>query len=278
MSSGLNPVGTLCLGAINTSIVLIGNAIKIDNTTAISEITIDGEAYVSNGSPTVFPNIISSAGLNPTGTLRIGTSNTSEVIMGLLKIDNTVVPPQIYINEIALPPRSLTNAGDKFTLQDETQFYTYDYAYPSDPLITQWNYSERTDAVQFQSYEGARIALSLVAPGIYDIRFNLNITALNWSTSPAKFFWTPTQYATSSFTDDTNDPISANDELPDSSIDFTFNGTSNETFTGYKQFLVYTTSANSAFNIVTNTLAGRTNKIGTDITIKRIGDWPPTAP
>jgi hypothetical protein len=273
MSSGLNPVGTLCLGAINTSEVLIGNAIKIDNTTAISEITIDGEAYVSNGSPTVFPNIISRAGLNPTGTLRIGTSNTSEVIMGLLKIDNTVVPPQIYINEIALPPGSLTNTGDKFTIRD--YYNTYNYNNTTYPLVTYWNYSEVTDAVQFYEYDGGKIALSLVEPGIYDIRFNLSITASNWATSPAKFYWTPTGYTSTSFTDDTNTPILAGNELPGSSIDFTFNGTSNETFTGYKKFRVYTTSANSRFNIKTDTLAGRLNKIGTDIAIKRVGNWPP---
>ena len=116
MSSGLNSAGTLCLGAINTSIVLIGNAIKIDNTTA--EITIDGEDYSGAGTQTVFPNIISSVGLNPAGTLHIGTSNTSEVIMGPLKIDNTVVPSQIYVDGKALAPDSLSNS-DEFTLEND---------------------------------------------------------------------------------------------------------------------------------------------------------------
>jgi hypothetical protein len=277
MSSGLNPAGTLCLGAINTSEIFIGNAIKIDNTN--SEITIDGEVYSGTGTPTVFPNIISKEGLNPTGILRIGTSNTSEIDMGLLKIDNTVIPSQVYVNGKALAARSLTNTGDKFILQDEeTQDLKYDYNKPTgDPFVTQWNWSGVTDAVQIYEYEGGRRALSLVEPGIYNIRVNLSITANNWATSPAKFYWTPTGFTSSIFTDETNTPILAGNELPGSRIEFTFDGNTNETFTGYTQFLVYTTSANSRFNIDTDTSKGRINEIGTDITIKRIGNWPPTS-
>jgi hypothetical protein len=278
MSSGLNPAGTLCLGAINTSEILIGNAIKIDNRT--SEITINGEeyAYVSNGSQTVFPNIISRAGLNPTGTLHIGTSNTSEIDMGLLKIDNTVVPPQIYINGISVPPGSLTN-GDKFTLDqdyDSAEEYNTTPEATTDPIATYWNYSD-TGAVQVKNYDVTRRALSLVAPGIYDIQVNISIYKRTW-TSPAKFYWTPRPNTQSNFTDKNNNLIPANSELPGSSIEFTFDAeNSNTTFTGYKQFRVYTNSTDSEFILATDTLRGRVNRNGTDITIKRVGNWPPTS-
>jgi hypothetical protein len=278
MSPGLNPAGTLCLGAINTIEVLIGNAIKIDNTT--SEITINGEAYayVSNGSQTVLP-IISKEGLNPTGTLRIGTSNTSEIDMGLLKIDNTVVPPQVYINGIALPPGSLTNTGDKFTLDPGYDSRGNDYDTTpdvtiQDPIATYWNYSD-TGAVQVKNYDATRRALSLVAPGIYDIWVNISIKKRTW-TSPAKFYWTPRPNTQSNFTDKNNNLIPANSELPGSSIEFTFDAeNSNTTFTGYKQFRVYTNSTDSEFILATDTLRGIVNRNGTDITIKRVGKWPP---
>jgi hypothetical protein len=274
MSSGLNPAGTLCLGAINTIEVFIGDAIKIDNRT--SEITINGEAYVSNGSQAVLP-IISKEGLNPTGTLRIGTSNTSEIDMGLLKIDNTVVPPQVYINGIAIPPGSLTN-GDKFTLDREYDSEgdyntTPDVTIP-DPITTYWNYSD-TGAVQVKNYDATRRALSLVSPGIYDIQVNINITKRIW-TSPAKFYWTPRPNTQSNFTDKNNNLIPANSELPGSSIEFTFDAeNSNTRFAGYKQFRVYTNSTDSEFILATNTLRGIVNRYGTDITIKRVGNWPP---
>lgn len=43
-------------------------------------------------------------GFNPSGTLHIGTSNTGEVNMGPIKIDNTVVPSQLFIKNITPIP------------------------------------------------------------------------------------------------------------------------------------------------------------------------------
>jgi hypothetical protein len=104
MSSGLNPVGTLCLGAINTIEVLIGNAIKIDNTTAEIYFHDIKVPTTTDGTLSNFDSVITSkAGLNPSGDLRIGIS-TSQIDMGLLKIDNTVVPSQIYVHGVAYPP------------------------------------------------------------------------------------------------------------------------------------------------------------------------------
>jgi hypothetical protein len=122
MSSGLNPAGTLCLGAINTSEVLIGNAIKINNDTTPVEIYFH-EIKVPDASGTLlnFDNVITSkAGLNPSGTLHIGVSTTNEVDMGLLKIDNTVVPPQVYINGVAYPPIEIPVAHDYTLAEDST--------------------------------------------------------------------------------------------------------------------------------------------------------------
>ena len=107
-TSGLNPTGSLCFGAINTTEVSIGfdDAITIDNTKTPAEIYFHGVKVPNiNGTQTDFTSLIASnEGFNPSEVLNIGTSNTSEITIGPLKIDNTVVPPQIYINEIAYFP------------------------------------------------------------------------------------------------------------------------------------------------------------------------------
>ena len=104
MSSGLNPAGTLCVGAINTSEILIGNAIKIDNTTEEIYFHDIKVPTTTDGTLSNFDSVITSkAGLNPSGALRVGIS-TSQIDMGLLKIDNTVVPSQIYVHDVAYPP------------------------------------------------------------------------------------------------------------------------------------------------------------------------------
>ena len=272
-TSGLNPAGSLCFGANTTSGVSIGfnDAITIDNTTTPAKITINGTIYNGSGTSTDFTTLIlSNAGFNPSGSLNIGTSNTNEITIGPLKIDNTVVPPQIYMNGVSLPPGSLTISGDKFLIHE---LYDYDGTDGYNPIYAYWA-PPPTDAVKIIEYFFGRSALTLVESGIYDIRVNISVTnTTNTWTSPANFYWTPIPNS-SGFTDINNNTISGSSILPGSNIEFIFDENSNTTFTDYIQFRIYTTGLNSAFILATDTIEGRLNKDGTDMTIKRIGDWP----
>jgi hypothetical protein len=268
MSSGLNPAGTLCLGTINTSEVLIGNVIKIDNTNA--EITIDGETYSGAGTQTVFPNIISSAGLNPTGTLRIGTSNTSEVIMGLLKIDNTVVPSQIYINGISVPPGSLTNTGDKFTLENNViQDNTNDTLHKTLQFINLNNSTAVT--VGSLPDNGQNNILILAQQGLYEFNVKFNIKNEGVPDGTADIVL---RGRGGKFTDGNGVENTSSGDIPNSEITFTFDNNT-DTLSGNKQFLVYAETSDSSFIIYSYFTFLQLNKIGTEISIKRIGEWPP---
>ena len=283
MSSGLNPVGTLCLGAINTSEVLIGNAIKIDNTTATAEITIDGEVYSGTGTQTVFPNIISSAGLNPTGILRIGTSNTSEVIMGPLKIDNTVVPPQIYINEIALPPGGLAVSSDKFTLQGDV---TGNYSTINGDLI----FIANVDNIANVSVAGLnKLAFASLNHGIYQITIKITINnevTRNGETQNIFLRALLMPDSAAGFTgfynfDDLTIQTPENAPIANSDIEFTFSSGNIELMIE-KTFTVgvLNQAETSAPSSATFTIGSGSSdpisikKIGTEITINRIGDLP----
>jgi hypothetical protein len=275
-TAGLNPAGTLCLGAINTIEVLIGNAIKINNTTATAEITIDGETYSGTGTPTVFPNIISRAGLNPTGTLHIGTSNTSEIDMGLLKIDNTVVPPQIYINGISVPPGSLTNTSDKFILENNVIQDNSDINLsPLSKTLRFINVNNSTivtvGSIPDGQGNGQNNVLVIAQQGLYEfnVKFNINNSEIQ---SPTTIICLRGAPGTFTYADGSIPTISG--DIPDSEIEFIFNG-GTSTLSNSRQFLVYASSSNSSFTIISYIDPIQLNKIGTEISIKRIGEWPP---
>jgi hypothetical protein len=287
MSSGLNPAGTLCLGAINTSIILIGNAIKIDNTTATAEITIDDEAYIGTGTQTNFTALIpSKAGLNPTGTLHIGTSNTSEVIMGSLKIDNTVVPPQIYINEIALAPSGLaaTNS-DKFTLQGDV---TGNYSTINGDLIFIANVDNIANVSVADSGLN-KLSFASLNHGIYQITIKIKINnevTRNGETQNIFLRALPMPESGAGFTgfynfDDLTIQTSENAPIANSNIEFTFDDSSSTleqeiTFTvGVLNQAETSAPSSASFTIGSGSSDPISiKKIGTEITINRIGDLP----
>ena len=99
---GLSPTN-LCLGLLNTEGVVIGAdyAIAIDNSSLPPQIFFNKVAITIAG-PHTSPPIISSAGLNPSGELLIGTKNTNRIDFGPLVVDNSVIPSQIYVNGKAI--------------------------------------------------------------------------------------------------------------------------------------------------------------------------------
>jgi hypothetical protein len=99
---GLSPTN-LCLGLLNTEAVVIGAdfALAIDNTSLPPQIFFNKVAITVAG-PRNSPPIISSAGLNPSRELLIGTKNTNRIDFGPLVVDNSVIPSQIYVNGKAI--------------------------------------------------------------------------------------------------------------------------------------------------------------------------------
>jgi hypothetical protein len=95
---GLSPTN-LCLGLLNTEGVVIGAdyALVLDNTSLPPQVFFNKVAITVAG-PHTSPSIISSAGLNPSGGLLIGTKNTNRIDFGPLVVDNSVIPSQIYVN------------------------------------------------------------------------------------------------------------------------------------------------------------------------------------
>ena len=272
-TSGLNPTGTLCFGANNTTSVSIGfdDAITIDNITA--EISVNGTIYNGSGTQTDFTSLIlSNAGFNPSGSLNIGTSNTSEITIGSLKIDNTVLPPQIYMNGVSLPPGSLTFSGDKFTLQNDVIQDNY-----LDPLYRELQFNNvnnstivlvdtALDGADPPAPDGLNNMLKLVQSGIYafNVKYNINNSLGSGSGNIV--------LRGSGFQGE-DGTIPSSGDIIDSEIEFTFtNGTG--TLSGSKQFLVYTVNTGRMFTIYSYIDSLQLNKIGTEITINRIGDWP----
>ena len=278
MSSGLNPTGTLCLGAINTCEILIGNVIKIDNTTATAEISINGVVYGSTGTQTVFPNIISKKGLNPTGTLHIGTSNTSEVIMGLLKIDNTVVPSQVYVNGKALPPGSgAVDNSDTFEIATDINGTKDTIAAPGGTL----EFIKTVDNNINLAVDSAHL-ITIKQDGVYEFTFNININdGLDADDGVNILLKT----ASAGFYDNISDtPLAEGTKIPDSDFGIPFNGSANK-LSASKTFSVYVVTDSGAYltigfdPFVDPDLELHINKIGTSILIKRVGDYaPPTPP
>ena len=286
-TSGLNPTGSLCFGANNTTNVSIGfdDAITIDNTTA--EISINGTIYNGSGTQTNFTSLIlSNAGFNPSGSLNIGTSNTSEITIGALKIDNTVVPPQLYMNGISLPPSGLTVSGDKFTLQNDVT--NGDYSTINNDLI----FIASVDNIPNVSVgSGSLNKLAFLNDGIYQITIKISVVndvirdgdtqniflrALLMDASGAGFtgFYN---------VDDLTTQPSGNAPIENSDIDFTFSGGDisfelmlEKTFTvGVRNHDEMMAITPARFTIGSGSSDPiYINKIGTEITINRTGDWP----
>ena len=279
-TSGLNPTGTLCFGANNTTSVSIGfdDAITIDNATTPAEISVNGTIYNGSGTQTNFtPLILSNAGFNPSGYLNIGTSNTREITIGSLKIDNTVVPPQLYMNGIALPPTGIAlplddtfalfaNAiGDDDTIADNVVFIK----------TVNNNLNLIVDPINPNT-------ITIKQKGIYEFTFNLNV--YNDSANEDETMSFRLVAATDGFyIDDIGNFQLANDEpLPGSEINFTFNSSSND-LSASVTFLVYVSSdtdVSLAMGVGQSplTLDLQINKIGTSISIKRTGDYTPPPP
>ena len=283
MSSGLNPAGILCLGAINTSIVLIGNAIKIDNTT--SEITINGiKVPDASGTQLNFDSVINSkAGLNPSGTLHIGVS-TAQIIMGLLKIDNTVIPSQVYINGVAYPPIEIPVAhdytlaedstGDKDTLSDQISFVNVDgnddvrvigklVTLPPSPWGTNVPGEPPPEPETVTRYT----MLELVDGGTYEFNMDLNVVDAG---SDGPFAPPAYLYLVVS---SSSDPIVESYVLLDFSAETSHYYNKKFNFNAAAGTRVYfDTNVTKMFTSTVNPLGGLTiNKIGTKISIKRIG-------
>ena len=277
-TSGLNPTGSLCFGANNTAGVSIGfeDAITIDNTTA--EISINGEVYIGSGTQTNFtPLILSNAGFNPSGYLNIGTSNTREITIGSLKIDNTVVPPQLYMNGIALPPNGIAlPPDDTFELVSDAMGDNDSIASDVELIKTVNNNSNLIVPTAKPN------TITIMQNGIYEFTFNLSV--FNYPTYDGDAMSFRLVAATEGFYIDNtnNDPLGNGSLLPGSEIIVTFNNLPGSLIAS-KTFIVYVGSDSGvSLNIDTPqsppTLDLRINKSGTSISIKRTGDYTPPVP
>ena len=276
-TSGLNPTGTLCFGANNTTSVSIGfdDAITIDNTTA--EITINGTIYNGSGTQTDFTSLIlSNAGFNPSGSLSIGTSNTSEITIGALKIDNTVLPPQFYMNGVALPPNGIAlPPDDTFELVSDAMGDNDNIANNVVFIKTvNNNLNLLVDTIKQNT-------ITITQNGIYEFTFNLSV--FNYPTYNGQTISFRLVAASEGFyIDNTNNlPLANGDPFPGSESIVTFNE-SLDPLIASKTFIVYVGS-DSGVDLTIEPQAPpslnlRINKSGTTISIKRTGDYTPPPP
>jgi hypothetical protein len=267
----MNPSGAMCLGASNTNSIVLGhNAIAIDNSKTPAQIYINEAPFFYIPVPGTlvkdFSNLIPSrAGFNPSGTLRIAYKNTEFLDMGLLKIDNTVVPPQVFANGAALPPVEIpedlsrynyyTNAdaiGDQDTLPNTVSFE---------------DDTTNTVVSLFNNGDGINNVLKFTNKGVYEIIFKADIVADGF---PA-FDLLGSIYLTSMVNDSILNPntgyyLDANDTIPQSDIVFT-NGTSSKTIT----FNIVLIESDTVIGVGTNMPGDITFSAYSGVSIRQIG-------
>jgi hypothetical protein len=270
----MNPQGAFCLGASNTTTVVLGkNAITIDNSKTPARIYINEAPFFYIPVPGTlvkdFSNLIPSrAGFNPAGALRIGIRNTEFLDIGLLKIDNTVVPPQVFANDVALPPvespedtnqyNYYTNAdaiGDQDTLPNTVSFE---------------DDTTNTVVSLFNNGDGINNVLKFTNKGVYEIVFKADIVADGFPV----FELLGSIYLTSMVNDSILNPntglyLVANDTIPQSDIVFT-NGTSSKTIT----FNIVLTESNTVIGVGTNMPGDITFSAYSGVSIRQIGTLP----
>jgi hypothetical protein len=259
MSSSINPVSSLCFGVINTDTIILGiqnGAIKIDNTKTPAEISINGVVYFPTPGAAFkdFTNLIPLEGFNPTGTLYIGNSNTSNVELGLLKIDNATVPPQIFLTSVATVPiispvdtnsyaHYLTSnvIGNKDTLQKNINSFTA--IYPINKVVSLGK--NRNDFL-------------LIDGGGYEIEFNVEGSLLLSVYLVVKNRNSILDFSTGLYLEEYS-------EIPQSNITLTAAETSKTI-----KFNIYTKTPKTIIYFGTNSLTDITLKPGSYIKIKHL--------
>ena len=285
-TSGLNPAENLCFGANTTSGVSIGfdDAITIDNTKTPTEIYFHGiKVPDTSGTPINFTSLIASTeGFNPSGFLNIGTSNTSEITIGPLKIDNTVVPSQIYINNRAYSPIELSvgheytltedSTGDKDDLADQVSFINVD---GNDIVRVIGKLVTLPIPVDFIDPFGNGpptathyTMLELVDGGTYE--FNMDINVINAGSLPMWFGNNPSLYlvisSSSTIIDESNIVLDFSSATSQYNKKFNLNAEA-----GTRVY--FDTNVTKGWSSSFSNIGGITIlKNGTKISIKRIGD------
>lgn len=180
MSSGLNPSGSMCVGAVNTNTIILGEGITIDNTKTPAQIYINDAAYFYIPPPgsvikDFSTDVPSSAGFNPSGTLRIGTGNTEVLDIGPLKIDNTVMPSQIFANGVALAPVEKPQDIDTYEY-----FLTSDATGDQNTLKNNVSFAPATANTVvslINDGSGTNNIFNFAKKGVYEIQFNADVVA-----------------------------------------------------------------------------------------------------
>lgn len=268
----MNPSGAMCLGAVNTNNIILGdNAIIIDNTKTPAQIYINDVAYFPTpGSFIDFSVLIpSTAGFNPPGTLRIGTSNTGTLDIGNIKIDNTVVPPQVFANGAALPPV-------------ESPEDTNQYSYYVSPETTG---NGQTLQVYFQPFIPGSFnrvvaeididdvtengGLEIYLKGVYEVEFYVNVNSedVNSGESLDGSVFLKAMYSDNVLNPITGANLDANEMIPQSNIMFSKGNTTSETIT----FNIYITATNTIIGVGTDMIGDITLKPASFVKIRQIG-------
>ena len=257
----MNPSGAMCLGAVNTNNIILGdNAIAIDNTKTPAQIYINGVAYFPTpGSFIDFSVLIpSTAGFNPPGTLRIGTSNTGTLGIGNIKIDNTVTPSQIFANGVALPPVE--------SPEDITQYSYYltsDITGNRENLPVYFQSADDPDFNRVVKLSDDNAGFEFFQIGIYEIQFEADV---NSGESLDGSVFLKAIAADNILNHSTGTYLDAGEMVPQSNIAFS-KGESSATIT----FNVYTTEANSVIGVGTDMIGNITLRSSSFVKIRQIG-------
>jgi hypothetical protein len=267
----MNPLGAFCLGASNTNSIILGdNAITIDNSKTPAQIYINDAPFFPTPSTFKdFSTIFESTGLNPSGVLRIGTSNTEFLDMGQLKIDNTVVPPQIFANDVALQPVERPEDTDQ-------------HSYYVSPATTG---NGQTLQVYFRPYipgSTNRVVveididdpfnnggLEIFQKGVYEVEFYVNVNSedVNSGESLDGSVFLKAMDPDNVLNPSTGEHLSANEMIPQSNIAFSKGNTTSEIIT----FNIYITESNTIIGVGTDMIGEITLLYASFVKIKQIG-------
>jgi hypothetical protein len=271
----MNPSGAMCLGASNTNSIVLGhNAIAIDNSKTPAQIYINEAPFFYIPVPGTlvkdFSNLIPSrAGFNPSGTLRIAYKNTEFLDMGLLKIDNTVVPPQVFANGAALPPVESPDDTDQYS------YYVLPEATGNGQTLEVYFQPDPVNPINRVVAEIASVdpfnngGLEIYRKGIYEVEFQVNVNSedvLSEQSLDGSVFL-KAMYPDNVLNPSTGAHLSANEMIPQSNIMFSKGNTTSETIT----FNIYTTGSNTIIGVGTDMIGEITLKSPSFVKIKQIG-------
>jgi hypothetical protein len=195
--------------------------------------------------------------------------------MGLLKIDNTVVPSQVYVNGKALAPDSGAEVNsDKFEITTDINGTQDTIAAAGATLVFIKTVDNNINLVvdPTQSH-----LITIMENGVFEFTFNININDGLDGESVDILLNTASE---GFYNNISNSPLAEGTKIPDSNFGITFSGSST-TLSASKTFRVYVGIDSGADLTIGFTpfidpdLELYINKIGTSILIKRVGDYTP---